>query len=75
MKQAWKCDFCSTTGTLEEIVVHETKCVFNPDKKLCWTCKFRYEGGMPISGNINECEKGLSCYKITDSKMPCSEWE
>lgn len=75
MKQVWKCDFCLQTGTQEEIEVHEKDCSFNPANKTCWTCRFRYEEGAPISGFWNECELGKKCYSFDDEETPCDSWE
>lgn len=75
MKQVWKCDYCSRTGEKEEVEAHELECVFNPEKKICWTCEHRYEEGAPISGYWNECKKGKQCREVEDNKFPCDLWE
>lgn len=39
MKLVYKCDFCHTfEESLEAMEKHESKCVFNPDNKRCFTC-------------------------------------
>lgn len=75
MKLVYQCDFCSHTGTKEELENHELKCSFNPEKKLCWTCEHRFEGGAPISGSYNDCHKGKNCFEVEDEKQPCELWE
>ena len=39
MKPIYKCDFCSTTGTEEEIYQHEAYCDCNPNRKACSCCE------------------------------------
>ena len=39
MKQLFRCDYCDFTGTAEEVSKHEETCIYNYDKKSCWTCK------------------------------------
>lgn len=38
MKPVFKCDYCSTMGTEEEIKEHEPVCSSNHDRKSCHTC-------------------------------------
>lgn len=75
MKLVHQCDFCSKTGTEEQIREHERVCDFNPEKKLCWTCENRYDEGAPISGFWNACKKGLNCSDVEDEGEPCKLWE
>lgn len=40
MKQVYKCDFCSSTSEIKEVMTdHEISCAFNPNQKNCNTCK------------------------------------
>lgn len=39
MKQLFRCDYCSYTGTAEEVAAHEETCTHNYNKKSCFTCK------------------------------------
>ena len=39
MKLIYRCEYCSETGTAEEITKHEQDCMYNPNKKSCFTCK------------------------------------
>jgi hypothetical protein len=39
MKQLFRCEYCSETGTADEIAKHEAECIFNYDKRSCLTCK------------------------------------
>ena len=53
MKAIYKCEYCKLMGTEEEIAKHEEICIFNHDKKGCYTC-------LNMGGNICSpvCEKG-----------------
>jgi hypothetical protein len=39
MKQLFRCEYCDQTGTAEEIQKHEEECMYNYNKRSCWTCK------------------------------------
>lgn len=39
MKQIFRCEYCTEQGTVEEIMKHEETCLYNYNKKSCWTCK------------------------------------
>lgn len=69
MKQVWKCDFCVETHEIKEnILSHEKKCVFNPIRKTCYSCKFReyfYE--------IEQCSINLSIFDGSDGE--CKGWK
>lgn len=41
MKPVFKCDYCNFMGTEEEVREHEPKCIYNYDRKSCYTCKHR----------------------------------
>ena len=41
MKPVYKCEYCDQMGTKEKIEKHEVECIFNYDRKSCWTCKNR----------------------------------
>lgn len=38
MKPIYRCEYCSQTGTEEEILKHEEECIHNYNKKSCYTC-------------------------------------
>lgn len=38
MKPVFKCDYCSFTGTKEEVKKHEPDCTRNYDMRSCYTC-------------------------------------
>lgn len=40
MKQLFRCEYCSETGTAEEITKHEAECLHNYTKRSCMTCKY-----------------------------------
>ena len=39
MKQLFRCEYCDKTGTAEEMTKHEQECMYNHNKKSCFTCK------------------------------------
>ena len=39
MKQLFRCEYCDKTGTIEEITEHEQECMYNYNKRSCFTCK------------------------------------
>lgn len=41
MKPVYRCEYCDHMGTEEEVRMHEEKCIYNYDRKSCWTCKNR----------------------------------
>ena len=40
MKQLFRCEYCDEIGTEDEILEHEKTCLWNYDKKSCWTCRY-----------------------------------
>ena len=38
MKPIYRCDFCASTGTEEEMYEHEVYCEANPNRKSCMYC-------------------------------------
>lgn len=72
MKQVWKCDFCSNTGTSIELMeVHEEKCTFNKANKICYTCKHRYESGY-YGESEPACDMDMDMFEGDDGK--CKGW-
>ena len=41
MKPVYRCEYCDHIGTEDEVREHETKCIWNYDRKSCITCKYR----------------------------------
>lgn len=41
MKPVYRCEYCNHMDTEDEVRAHEEKCMFNYDRKSCWTCKHR----------------------------------
>ena len=39
MRPIYRCEYCDFTGTEEEELTHEEKCIKNYNKKSCFTCK------------------------------------
>lgn len=39
MKQLFRCEYCDKISTAEEIQKHEEECMYNYNKRSCWTCK------------------------------------
>ena len=77
MKALYKCDFCSTTGTQEEIYRHEAHCNHNPNRMTCSCC----ENGKIIFKDKNiiykckykdipEGKQYINCDKFTLKKLP-----
>lgn len=75
MINVWQCDHCTRTGNIEEISIHEHKCVFNPVNKKCWCCKHRFDDGAPISGFTNGCRLGHSCLDVEDGDIICNDFK
>lgn len=68
MKPVYKCDWCKTTGTEEEILEHEKTCTLNINLHACYTCANRKR----ISAL--ECKAGI---KIPENHyiQNCNKWE
>ena len=59
MKQLFRCEYCSETGVEEEIRAHEETCLWNYNKRSCWTCKHAEKLVMNITCNGGvDLEKG-----------------
>lgn len=43
MKQLFRCEYCSTIGTVEELEKHEKICIYNPKVECCANCKYAWE--------------------------------
>ena len=41
MKQLFRCEYCTEIGTEEEIQKHEQECIYNYNRKSCFTCKHK----------------------------------
>ena len=66
MKPVFKCDYCDTIGTEEEIKKHEVECTENYTRRSCFTCKygrgllnFKCAAGTEIPGGkfVEFCKK------------------
>ena len=68
MKPLYKCDWCKTTGTEEEILEHEKTCTLNINLHACYTCANRKR----ISAL--ECKAGIN---IPENHyiQNCDKWE
>ena len=55
MKQLFRCEYCSETGTEDEISEHEKTCLWNYDKRSCWTCQYAEAGFTTI-----KCTNGVN---------------
>lgn len=62
MKQLFRCEYCDEIGTEEEIREHEKTCLWNYDKKSCWTCKY-----------MENLLVGVKC-KLDDTKIPLGKY-
>jgi hypothetical protein len=58
MKQLFRCEYCDEIGTEEEIREHEKECLWNYDKKSCYTCK-----------HMENLFTSIKC-KLDDTKIP-----
>ena len=58
MKQLFRCEYCDEIGTEEEIREHEEGCLWNYDKRSCYTCK-----------HVENLFTKFSC-KLDTSKIP-----
>ena len=41
MKPLFRCDYCDFTGTELEVKKHEPQCIFNYDRRSCYTCQYK----------------------------------
>lgn len=68
MKPVYKCDWCKTIGTEEEILEHEKTCTLNTNLHTCYTCANR-KGLATL-----ECRVGIDIPK--DSYIQhCDKWK
>ena len=69
MKQLFRCEYCDETGTEEEIRKHEDVCLWNYNKRTCYTCKHACTSVTKVS-----CENGveLEAGKYMEG---CRKWE
>lgn len=68
MKLVYKCDWCKTMGTEEEILEHEKTCALNTNLHTCYTCANRKRIA------AIECKVGIS---IPENHyiQHCDKWE
>lgn len=41
MKPVYQCDYCDHIGTEDDVRKHEEQCMYNYNRKSCWTCKHK----------------------------------
>lgn len=58
MKPVYKCDYCSYTGTEEEVKAHEEKCFNNYDRRNCRTCEHRKIEKSALGNFQYKCDAG-----------------
>lgn len=72
MKQLFRCEYCSKVGTEEEIREHEETCVYNYNKKSCWTCKHKnnlcFKFACKLNKEIPEGKYIEQCDKYEDNE-------
>lgn len=51
MKPVYKCEYCTFTGTEDEVREHEVRCTENYDRRSCYTCEHRGNGGSQFQCN------------------------
>lgn len=73
MKLVYQCDYCSTTGTKEEIELHEKECCYREDMKMCQTCEHRDWTHCYSMSDEPSCEINGDYVKY--SELPgCPKW-
>lgn len=69
MKQLFRCEYCTETGTEDEIREHEEACLWNYNKRTCYTCKHADRKVMKFTCNADRViEEG----KYIEG---CGSWE
>lgn len=53
MKQVYKCEYCDFIGDVEQVSIHEEKCIYNHKNKSCATCLYGIDNGFVISCGSN----------------------
>lgn len=71
MKQLFRCEYCTKQGTAEEITKHEEACLYNYNKKSCFTCKHRQTFALGI---ICKKDKEIPTGKYFEN-CPQYEWD
>lgn len=75
MKQVWKCDFCSHTGSVSsDVKVHEDECTFNPINRDCYTCDHRTCGDYPGDGDQCKIHDSGHFWEADDGEIDCKDW-
>lgn len=77
--KAWACEWGCRTKVVtvkSRMVAHETRCIRNPNKKSCPTCKYNYQEWQTYYhghqfGECVESEYQVWCCEI--DKHPCDE--
>ena len=73
----YQCDFCSSTGTKEDIQKHEKRCDSDPSKMKCGSCKHfesYFEFGLYYT---EECHAGVSGHQmnaVQKGEEICTRW-
>lgn len=59
MKQLFRCEYCTEVGTEEEIVKHEQECIYNYNRRSCFTCAHKKGNYLAITCDLGrELESG-----------------
>ena len=74
MKLVWKCDYCSTTGTKEDVKVHENKCTFNPRNRTCHSCDNRIQSKYYDGSDECEIHDWAYFFDVDDGDKKCNDW-
>lgn len=84
MKPVFKCEYCTFTGTEEEVKEHELQCTENYNKKNCLTCVHRDGLEYTEGGWTYKCKVGIDipaqhiyeyCYKYERKEKPKSKFD
>lgn len=78
MQQVFMCDYCPNYKrevlTEEEAIEHEKTCVWNPQNKSCWTCKYDgtvyYETSDSMGKSFTQSTRGCTAnHRSANSNM------
>jgi len=81
MKLVWKCEYCSTNDIdKDKIELHETKCVFNPISRHCYTCDNYYDYNdsqhckIHYNGYPNKGGSPSYYFSVMEKEIKCKDW-
>lgn len=54
MKQLFRCEYCTEVGTEEEIIKHEQECIYNYNRRSCFTCMHKKSNFVAITCGLGK---------------------